>query len=826
MNEIVKYLNPLVLFSWLKKPMLWWMKVKLLPENLPGELNLNKDQPVVYIMSHWSFSDFLVLQHFCRKSGLPVPTYSANKFKNKNGPAGYLYLAKTGLLQVKRDGSPPTPLQNLCNYLSKDLSAQVQLVPVSIIWGRNPGSEGQSLWKVLFSDDEHAGILQKLLIILAQGRDTLVHFGKPISMREQIDNGPSPEQTARKIRRVLKVHFRTQRNNALGPKIYDRARLLSMVFNSHSVQQAISQEAVKKGEQRSKVEVKARYYLREIASMQSHRMIKFFDIVLTFVWNRIYKGIYVRNSKLVRELNNKREIIYVSSHRSHLDYLVMPYELYYMGLRPPHAAAGINLSFWPLGVFLRRGGAFFIRRSFKGNRLYASVFTEYLNVLMLKGFPILYFPEGGRSRTGRLLAPKTGMLSMIVQGYLKDPSRSVALVPVYIGYDKVAEVSSYLKELRGAKKQKESFLSLLGARRILKTQFGKAYVGFGDSIDLDEYLDKHCSGWRQETHQFDTRPAWYTQMIQELAVDLMRGINAAAIVNPVSLVAVAMLSNPQRAMAEEELIDLIKLLIELQTSKDGSLENVCAVTDPKKVLEDAEAVAPINRFAYPDGGDVIYLNEVDSVLMSYYRNNVLHLFALPSLVASFFQYNDQVKIDELVDSCLKIYPFIVGEFFLEGGAKQIEERTKQVIETLVNERVLKWTDDRSALTRAEVGSDRFCVLKSLGRCLGLVFERYSISTAMLAGFIGAEPVLRSDFEKKCQLLAQRISILSGVNDPEFYDKSLFHGFIDMLKREGYLHEEAGKLVVDESMRELATRTSVLLSADISQSIRRVTEFTN
>jgi len=125
-----------------------------------------------------------------------------------------------------------------------------------------------------------------------------------------------------------------------------------------------------------------------------------------------------------------------------------------------------------------------------------------------------------------------------------------------------------------------------------------------------------------------------------------------------------------------------------------------------------------------------------------------------------------------------------------------------------------------------VGSDRFCVLKSLGRCLGLVFERYSISTAMLAGFIGAEPVLRSDFEKKCQLLAQRISILSGVNDPEFYDKSLFHGFIDMLKREGYLHEEAGKLVVDESMRELATRTSVLLSADISQSIRRVTEFTN
>jgi len=826
MNEIIKYLNPLALFTWVKKPMLWWMKVKLLPENLPDDLQLNKDQPVIYVMSHRSISDLLVLQHFCKKSKLPVPAYSANKFKNKNGSGGYLYLAKTGLLQVKRDGSPPTPLQNLCNYLSKDSSAQVQLVPVSIVWGRNPGSEGQSLWKVLFSDDEHAGMLQKLLIILVQGRDTLVHFGKPISLREQIDTGPSADQTARKIRRVLKVHFRTQRNNAVGPKIYDRTRLLSMVFNSHSVQQAISQEAVKKSEQRSKIEAKARHYLREIASMQSHSMIKFFDIVLTFVWNRIYKGIHVRNIKLVRELNDKREIVYVSSHRSHLDYLVMPYELYYMGLRPPHAAAGVNLSFWPLGVFLRRGGAFFIRRSFKGNRLYAAVFTEYLNVLMLKGFPILYFPEGGRSRTGRLLKPKTGLLSMIVQGYLKDPSRSVAMVPVYIGYDKVAEVSSYLKELRGGKKKKESVSGLLGARRILKTQFGKAYVGFGESIDLDKYLDRFHPEWRTDPIQFDAKPAWYAQMIQELASDLMRGINAAAIVNPVSLVAVAMLSNPQRAMAEDELIDLIKLLVELQSSDDESLENVCTVTDPRQVLKDAEVVAPLNRFAYPDGGDVIYLNEVDSVVMSYYRNNVLHLFALPSLVASFFQYNDQMKLEDLLEGCLKIYPFIIGEFFLEGDQEQVKVQTMDVIETLVRERVLTWTADKSVLNRADVGSDRFCVLKSLGRCLGLVFERYSISTAMLAGFIGAEPVERSDFEKKCQLLAQRISILSGVNDPEFYDRSLFHGFIDMLKREGYLYEESGKLIVNDSMKQLAQRTSVLLSADISQSIRRVTEFTN
>ncbi len=824
MNEVLKVLlNPLILFSWIRKPMLWWMRVKLLPENLPGELGLNPHRPVIYVMPHWSFSDLLVLQHFCHKLNLPMPTYSANKFKNKPGKAGYLYLAKPGLLQVKRDDKVATPLQNLCNYLSNDHEAHAQLVPVSIIWGRNPGSEGQSLWKVLFSDDEHAGVLQKLLIVLVQGRDTLVHFGKPISMRKQVDDGPSATQTARKIRRVLKVHFRTQRNNALGPKMYDRNRLLSMVFNSHSVQHAITQEAAKKGENRTKTEAKVKHYLREIASNQSHSMIKLFDIFLTFIWNRIYKGIYVRNSKLVRELNEKHEIVYVSSHRSHLDYMVMPYELYYMGLRPPHAAAGVNLNFWPIGRILRMGGAFFIRRTFKGNRLYAAVFTEYLNVLMLKGFPILYFPEGGRSRTGRLLQPKTGMLSMIVQGYLKDPTRTVALMPVYIGYDKVAEVSSYLKELRGAKKQKESFWQLLGARRILKTKFGKAYVGFGNGIDLDEYLNKYRPGWKGEDIQLDSRPAWFAQLVQELAIDLMRGINSAAIINPVSLTAVAMLSNPQRAIAEDELIDLIGLLIKLQSRSDQ--ESVCAVTDPRKVLKDAEAVAPINRFAYPDGGDVIYFNEVDSIVMSYYRNNVLHLFALPSLVASFFQYNVEVKMSDLVENCMKIYPFLASEFFLGDNMDKVETQISKIVDIMTDERLLMRSENGQLLSRPDVGSEYFCLLKGLGRCLGLVFERYSISTAMLAGFAGSEPILRSDFEEKCQTLAQRISILSGVNDPEFNDKSLFHGFIDMLKRENYLSEDTeGRLVVEDSMIGLSQRTSALLSSDISQSIRRVTEF--
>jgi glycerol-3-phosphate O-acyltransferase len=151
-----------------------------------------------------------------------------------------------------------------------------------------------------------------------------------------------------------------------------------------------------------------------------------------------------------------------------MDYLLLTYVIYHEGLVTPHIAAGINLNFWPVGGILRRGGAFFLRRSFAGNKLYSAVFREYLELLFNKGYSVKYYPEGGRSRTGRLLPPKTGMLAMTMQALLKGINRPVSIVPVYIGYEHVMEVASYLKELNGTHKKKESFFGVFFAIRKLR----------------------------------------------------------------------------------------------------------------------------------------------------------------------------------------------------------------------------------------------------------------------------------------------------------------------------------------------------------------------
>jgi glycerol-3-phosphate O-acyltransferase len=141
------------------------------------------------------------------------------------------------------------------------------------------------------------------------------------------------------------------------------------------------------------------------------------------------------------------EIVYVPCHRSHIDYLLLSYIIVRQGLTPPHIAAGANLNLPLVGSLLRRGGAFFLRRSFKGEPLYAAVFHEYLHLMLARGFPIEYFIEGGRSRSGRMLTPKAGILGMTVQSFIREHARPLVFVPVYIGYEKVMEGRTYLGEL-------------------------------------------------------------------------------------------------------------------------------------------------------------------------------------------------------------------------------------------------------------------------------------------------------------------------------------------------------------------------------------------
>jgi glycerol-3-phosphate O-acyltransferase len=412
------------------------------------------------------------------------------------------------------------------------------------------------------------------------------------------------------------------------------------------------------------------------------------------------------------------------------------------------------------------------------------------------------------------------MLSMILGSFYRDSKKPIALMPVYLGYDKVPEVATYLSELGGKKKSKESMRQFFNLFQILRMKFGKAYIGFGEPIMLEDYLNEHQPNWQADADQSDGHPIWHSQIVRALADETQRRVNSAAIINPVSMFAVVMLSTPTKAMAEDELIYLMDSFIHalrvIPYSEDVTLQEGTG----KEFLEQAMNVCRVGRFAHP-GGDVIHLDESESTILTYYRNNILHLICIPALVASFLQHNDEINEDDLVSGASLLYPFLKSEYFLRWRLESAERVVRKTIEALVGEGLLVRNGDRIA--RPSFSSRKFSGTNVLGRSLGQTLERYAISTVLLSQYIDKGYVDRAEFERQCQLMAQRIAILNGTHDPEFIDKGVFRNYIDLLKRLDYVDQDASEqLRVKPSVEKIASRCLSLLSVDIRQSIARIT----
>ena len=597
--------------------------------------------------------------------------------------------------------------------------------------------------------------------------------------------------------------------------------MISNVANGQMVRSAIDAEVDAKNSKASarSLDTKARRYVRELAADQMYTMIRFFEIVLGRLWNKLFDGVEIRNLDNVRTLaENDYEIVYVPTHRSHLDYLLTSYTIYQSGMPSPHIAAGINLNFWPLGWFLRRAGAFFIRRSFRGNRLYTSVVNEYIHYLLTKGYPITFFPEGGRSRTGKLLPLKTGMLAMVVHSFLRNSKKPIALVPTYLGYDKVMEVRSYMSELSGSNKKKESIFALLKARKLLQAYYGKAYVSYGQPIILSDYLDSQRPDWKKHQGEL-TRPEWMPAVVKSLGNRLSVGMNQTAVVTPLSMLSLSLLASWQKALPKSGLLNFLDTFQELQKLRPYSAEISLPSKKGEELLEEVSKLEMYSEFKH-GGGAVLHLNELESILISYYRNNVIHLVAIPSLIARFFRHQERVSTFEIAAGCSEIYPFLKEEFFLSWSEGEIVDVVKSYTDAMISLGLLKQEGDQ--LLRPSAGFDQSENLSILGNSLGLTFERYTITAAILAQHSHAGFVDEDVFEMQCQKMAQRLAILNGVNNPEFAEKSFIAKHVMLLKRKGLLTPgDGGKLMIDPGVSSLAKNSMKLLSYDARHSIDRI-----
>ncbi len=716
---------------------------------------------------------------------------------------------------------PTREFTDLVHFGLEHPDQDVQIVPVSLFWGRSPDKE-KSLVKLLLSDTwSVAGRLQKFLIILVHGRNTYVQFNQPLSLRQVVDEYRDNEQKAnRKLARILRTHFRRVRQAVLGPDLSHRRTLVEGLVRTQAVKEAIRETAAKDDIPPEKVRAKAYKYADEIAASMSIVTIRFLELVLAWLWNRIYNGIAIHNIGVAKEAAQDNAVVYVPCHRSHIDYLLLSYVLYKNGLMPPHIAAGINLNMPIVGPILRRGGAFFMRRSFKDNPLYATVFNEYMHVMFTRGYSVEYFVEGGRSRTGRMLPPRPGMLSMTVRSFLRDHRKPIVFVPVYIGYEKVMEGRSYLGELRGKKKQKESIFGLAKTARKLTNSFGRVAVNFGDPIHLDKVLDDVHESWRHEAYDAEYRPPWLNQAVDNLSQRVASNINASVAVNPIGMTATVLLGTERLAMDEGQLIRLLDKYADLLRAYPYAETITLPEGSGRDWIAYCENMGLITR--QPQKlGDIIALEGSNAILMTYYRNNIQHLFALPALIASLFENKASLSREKIVFLTSVAYPYLQSELFLQYDQKKVDAVINQWIDVLVDQGLLIRLEDER-LGRPEEGTEAMLRSRILSRFIIQTLERYHITLGILRKY-GSGNLTAAELEEQSTLLAERMSILFGLNAPEFFDKTLFRNFIANMQKNGVLTtDEDGRLCYGEGLDEVAEDARLVLSVEKRQAIQQVT----
>ncbi|KAG0018533.1 hypothetical protein BGZ81_010189 [Podila clonocystis] len=376
-----------------------------------------------------------------------------------------------------------------------------------------------------------------------------------------------------------------------------------------------------------------------VCDMNSMRFIRFFAFLINNILVRMYhQGIHIKESEFL-ELRRvaeycaekKYSMVILPCHKSHIDYLVISYIFFRMGLALPHIAAGDNLDMPVVGKALKGAGAFFIRRSWADDQLYTSIVQEYVQELLEGGYNLECFIEGTRSRTGKLLPPKLGVLKIIMDAMLSNRIQDCYIVPISIGYDKVIETETYINELLGIPKEKESLWGVITNSRLLQLKMGRIDVRFAKPYSLRNFMNQEIERRDIINERENTNNVAKAQLLKALGYKVLADINSVSVVMPTALVGTVILTLRGRGVGRNELIRRVDWLKKEILSKGGRVANFSGM-ETGEVVDRAlgvlkDLVALQKNLLEP----VFYA--VKRFELSFYRNQLIHLFIHEAIVA-------------------------------------------------------------------------------------------------------------------------------------------------------------------------------------------------
>lgn len=606
----------------------------------------------------------------------------------------------------------------------------IYLIPHLMFFNKNPISSQPRLRDLLLGPEYRPGLLRHLLTLMRPAGKGFVEISQPLDLRRFVESPEiaqrSSEYQALLLRRRLLQQHNRHRQSITGPVVKSHEEFKESILGGERLRQFIAQHAETRKESIHDVRKQADGYLDEIAAKYNHFFVDWVSKPVNWLLNIMFDGTVVDKDGLQRlkAMALRGPLILIPCHKSHVDYLILSCMFYNNNMPAPHVAAGKNLSFWPMGPFARAGGAFFLRRSFGGAVLYARVFNEYIHKLLEDGFNIELFIEGGRSRSGKLLMPKLGFLTMLLNAYKNGACEDMIFAPVFIGYDQVVEETAFVNELEGGKKEPESVWQILRARRFLRRRYGKIYINFHEPISLKDLLEKY------RTSLNDMPQKAKNALCRDLGWRIINAIDQVSVVTAHALVAAAILNASARRFTVEDILQIVEnylsflvsqktrltdtLLLDPQRSCEQSLENYVQ----RKIIEPARG---------EKGGEPppYMLPTAKRLQLEYYKNNCLAHFVPAAFVALAVLEKDafQFSAVNLHDRYRYLQDFFKYEFAFDTE-KSAEYQVRKTVKSFIDEAIL--IPHPTLPDTYQITSAGFRKLKLFASFLAPYFESYLV----------------------------------------------------------------------------------------------------
>jgi glycerol-3-phosphate O-acyltransferase len=842
--------------------LLYWLVKKVLSgvnlaDRYVESLNKLADAGVVvYALKQKSQLNTLIVRELSARKGIPRPVYSHNcsmifwqpfskAFKVAKAFLSRLFFKRTILSAGKdnylknivrqrqhaiihlggsefvEDAHADGAIMQLLEA-QKELDVPIYIVPQLITYGRRREKEKESLINILFGQSDHASALQRIVTFLRYANKAVVIPAEAIDLTRFMKENSElyPGEMVQRLRGELVDRIDEEKTAMVGPALKSRDELIGMTLKDPDLIRYMEDMAAGGKKSYPRIQKEAKKYLNEIAADYNETFIEIWDRFLTWLWNNIYDGVVVDQEGMVkiRNLSKKMPFVIIPCHRSHIDYLLLSYVLYKHNIQMPFVAAGTNLLFFPIGYIFRKSGAFFMRRTFKGNPLYAEVFAKYLRVLIKEGLPLEFFIDGGRSRTGKMIMPKYGLLSMIIQAYQEGACEDLALVPVYIGYDRVIEEKAYLKELGGVPKAKEKTTDLIKSSKVLRKRYGRVYVNIGEPMLMKSYLGAFDKSY--DDMIVDERQSLYRKIGYETVVK----ISNVSVVTPYALIAAGLLSHDRRGMSYNDLTNVLNSFYDYLAHQRIPLAETLA--NRRKAIRDAldllEQGGLISRMGTEEEDEdefeeIVYSLEDDKRMnLEYYKNNILNYFLPISFVAQSVLSNedDMVPLTQIIED----YRFFKKLFHREFIFDQTKGDLDEVDEALA------YLHNRGMIAGEERNEKAWIEVKGKGRMhlrpfAGLVsnyIESYWV-VVRGASSLRKGPLQKKDLIKKIHGLGAKMYRKGEIRRSEALSQSNFESALRVFEESGILTvTEAGEKGEKKFIQTYA------LAADLSskESLRR------